>query len=165
MLIFRSTIQCRGKHGSELSTSRSPIRRKRRRGRRGNDEAEEDGVRVKNTFKHIALLAENSRKFRRFAIEGREATFRIRPVLEGRNVYRWLENAFREIHVYVVEFVRTGRLRRTYFRNGKFNSRTRGYFFQTMTRINVRGYRGLGELASTEFRWVGYSAAIRDSRV
>lgn len=54
---------------------------------------------------HLLRVSENVRHFRNFGIEGREASFRVRPLPEGANVYNWLENAFHELHSYAV---RTG---------------------------------------------------------
>ncbi|XP_072766581.1 uncharacterized protein [Anoplolepis gracilipes] len=53
-------------------------------------------------FNHVDLLSENTRHFRKFGVIGREASFAIRPMLEGGNIYRSLENAFQEIHGYAL---------------------------------------------------------------
>ena len=58
---------------------------------------------VGNNFKLVTLLSENAREFKKFRILGREASFVIQPVSEGSDIYRVLENAFREIHAYVVQ--------------------------------------------------------------
>ncbi|KYQ59560.1 hypothetical protein ALC60_01418, partial [Trachymyrmex zeteki] len=57
---------------------------------------------VGNNFNYIDLRAENSQRFRNFAILGREATFAIRPPPEGSRIAQWLENAFREIRTYAL---------------------------------------------------------------
>ncbi|KYQ50576.1 hypothetical protein ALC60_10334 [Trachymyrmex zeteki] len=57
---------------------------------------------VGNNFNYIDLQAENSRRFRNFAILGRETTFAIRPPPEGSDIAQWLENAFREIRTYAL---------------------------------------------------------------
>ena len=57
---------------------------------------------VGDEFYYIELRTENARKFRNFAILGREASFAIRAVPEGANSLRWVENAFREIHAYAI---------------------------------------------------------------
>lgn len=55
------------------------------------DETEEEeterGEGVRDDFRNIILLSENTRRLRNFDIEGREASFRIRRVPEGRNTY------------------------------------------------------------------------------
>ncbi|KAL6417099.1 hypothetical protein ACFW04_012980 [Cataglyphis niger] len=63
---------------------------------------------VNNNFSNINLLAENTRQFRRFGIIGREASFTIRPLHGDINIYRALENAFREIHAYVLNTCQPG---------------------------------------------------------
>ncbi|KAL6421640.1 hypothetical protein ACFW04_014558 [Cataglyphis niger] len=63
---------------------------------------------VSNNFSNINLLAENTRQFRRFGITGREASFAIRPLHGDINIYRALENAFREIHAYAVNTCQPG---------------------------------------------------------
>nr|XP_012216273.1 PREDICTED: YTH domain-containing protein 1-like [Linepithema humile] len=58
---------------------------------------------VGDNFNYIELVSENTRRFRNFGIEGREARFRILPFPEGGGeVYTQLENAFREIHSYAI---------------------------------------------------------------
>jgi len=57
---------------------------------------------VGDRFNFIELRAENARRFRNFQILGREASFAIRPLPEGADTVRWLENAFREIHAYAL---------------------------------------------------------------
>jgi len=57
---------------------------------------------VGDNFNYIELRAENSRRLKNFKILGREATFKIRQPPEGRDISRWLENAFREIHAYAL---------------------------------------------------------------
>ncbi|XP_067216278.1 uncharacterized protein [Linepithema humile] len=58
---------------------------------------------VGDNFNYIELVSENTRRFRNFGIEGREARFRILPFPEGGGeVYTRLENAFREIHSYTI---------------------------------------------------------------
>jgi len=57
---------------------------------------------VGDRFNFIDLRAENARRFRNFQILGREASFAIRPLPEGADTVRWLENAFREIHAYAL---------------------------------------------------------------
>src|SRR5436190_16903635 len=73
----------------------------------GEEEMEEGEERrhrqVGNNFKLVTLLSENAREFKKFRILGREASFAIRPVTEGSDIYSILENAFREIHAYVVQ--------------------------------------------------------------
>ncbi|XP_070171517.1 uncharacterized protein [Polyergus mexicanus] len=59
-------------------------------------------------FNYVDLLTENMRQFRRFGIIGREASFAIRPIREGSNIYHTLENAFREIHAYVLNLCEPG---------------------------------------------------------
>ncbi|KAL6419664.1 hypothetical protein ACFW04_014567 [Cataglyphis niger] len=63
---------------------------------------------VGNNFSNINLLAENTRQFRRFGIMGREASYAIRPLHGDINIYRALENAFREIHAYVLNTCQAG---------------------------------------------------------
>ena len=53
-------------------------------------------------FNYVNLISENERRFRRFGVIGREASFAIRPLPEGGDIYRSLENAFREIHAYAI---------------------------------------------------------------
>lgn len=48
------------------------------------------------------------RRFRRFEIIGREVSFAIRPLAEGADIYRTLENAFREIHSYAINSCELG---------------------------------------------------------
>jgi len=55
-----------------------------------------------DNFNFTELRAKNSRCFRNFRILGREASFTIRPLPEGADTVRWLENAFREIHAYAL---------------------------------------------------------------
>ncbi|XP_039312986.1 myelin transcription factor 1-like protein [Solenopsis invicta] len=57
---------------------------------------------VGDDFYYIELRTENARRFRNFAILGREASFAIRAVPEGNNTVQRLENAFREIYRYAV---------------------------------------------------------------
>ncbi|XP_070167752.1 uncharacterized protein [Polyergus mexicanus] len=59
-------------------------------------------------FNYVDLLTENMRQFRRFSIIGREASFAIRPLSEGSNIYHTLENAFREIHAYALNLCEPG---------------------------------------------------------
>ncbi|KAL6268204.1 hypothetical protein P5V15_001314 [Pogonomyrmex californicus] len=59
------------------------------------------GGEVRN-FNNLILIGENSRRFRNFAILGREAIFRLRPLPEGVDVYNWLQNAFAEIYAYAL---------------------------------------------------------------
>ncbi|KAL6421672.1 hypothetical protein ACFW04_014487 [Cataglyphis niger] len=63
---------------------------------------------VNNNFSNINLLAENTRQFKRFGIMGREASFAIRPLHGDINIYRALENAFREIYAYVLNTCQSG---------------------------------------------------------
>ena len=74
--------------------------RHRRQEEEGEEEEEEEEVRDNFTF--IDLRTENSRRFRNFALLGREATFAIRPPPEGTDIVRWIENAFREIRTYAL---------------------------------------------------------------
>lgn len=57
---------------------------------------------------NLLLLAENVRRFRNFGLEGREASFRIRTLPEGVNVYNWLENVFRDLHSYATQSCEPG---------------------------------------------------------
>ncbi|KAL6254113.1 hypothetical protein P5V15_014733 [Pogonomyrmex californicus] len=71
----------------------------------GEEEEEREQARVGHevrNFNHLLLIGENSRRFRNFAILGKEAIFRLRPLPEGVDVYNWLENAFAEIHAYAL---------------------------------------------------------------
>ncbi|KAL6417215.1 hypothetical protein ACFW04_012907 [Cataglyphis niger] len=65
--------------------------------------AQHRGNRLTHTY-----AAENTRQFRRFGITGREASFAIRPLHGDINIYRALENAFREIHAYVLNTCQPG---------------------------------------------------------
>ncbi|KYN31897.1 hypothetical protein ALC56_13780 [Trachymyrmex septentrionalis] len=60
------------------------------RDRHRRQEKEEE---VRDNFTFIELRAENSRRFRNFA---------IRPPPEGTDIVRWIENAFREIRTYAL---------------------------------------------------------------
>ena len=53
-------------------------------------------------------MAENAREYRNFGVVGREASFRVRPIPEGEDVYAWLENAFRELHSYAIRSCEAG---------------------------------------------------------
>ena len=70
--------------------------------RQEEEEEEEEEEEVRDNFTFIDLRAENSRRFRNFALLGREATFAIRPPPEGTDIVRWIENAFREIRTYAL---------------------------------------------------------------
>ncbi|KYM81923.1 hypothetical protein ALC53_07615 [Atta colombica] len=61
---------------------------------------------VRDNFAFIELRAENSHRFRNFAILGREATFAIRPPLEDTDLVHWMESAFREIRAYIADLAR-----------------------------------------------------------
>jgi len=56
---------------------------------------------VRDNFAFIKLRAENSRRFRNFALLGREATFAIPPP-EGTDIVPWIESALREIRTYAL---------------------------------------------------------------
>ncbi|XP_072758832.1 uncharacterized protein [Anoplolepis gracilipes] len=103
------------------------------------DRREEKGVytddQVENNFRSIVLLSENVRQFRNFGIEGREISFRIRPISEGANVYNWLENAFRELHTYVTRSCVPG-----YYVGMTFDS---GNFMRGPAGISFRPFRDL----------------------
>jgi len=63
---------------------------------------------VRDNFVFIELRAENSRRFRNFAILGKEAiAFAIRQPSEGTDIVRWIENAFREIRMHYIRANRT----------------------------------------------------------
>ena len=53
-------------------------------------------------------MAENAREYRNFGVMEREASFRVRPIPEGQDVYGWLENAFRELHAYAIRSCEPG---------------------------------------------------------
>ena len=70
-----------------------------------NEENDQDCYRrqeITDNFVFIELKAENSRRFRNFALLEREATFAIRPPPEGSDIVRWIESAFREIRTYAL---------------------------------------------------------------
>ena len=56
---------------------------------------------VRDNFIFIELRAKNSRRFRNFALLGREATFAIPPP-EGTDIVPWIESALREIRTYAL---------------------------------------------------------------
>ncbi|XP_011639247.1 ubiquitin carboxyl-terminal hydrolase 34-like [Pogonomyrmex barbatus] len=66
------------------------------------EEREQARIGEVRNFNHLLLIGENSCRFRNFAILGREAIFRLRPLPEGVEVYNWFKNAFTEIHAYAL---------------------------------------------------------------
>jgi len=66
------------------------------------EQEQEHHRKVGNRFNFIELRAKNVRHFRNFQILGREASLAIRPLPEGADTVRWLENAFREIYAYAL---------------------------------------------------------------
>ncbi|KAL6416989.1 hypothetical protein ACFW04_013046 [Cataglyphis niger] len=73
------------------------------------EEAEkEEEAEIPHQRQQQQQVTENTRQFRRFGITGREASFAIRPLHGDINTYRALENAFREIHAYVLNTCQPG---------------------------------------------------------